>query len=674
MISRYRHMIMTFMTAAVLLCSLFSAAPVQASSGAPVSKVRIDVLDTIELKIGTSIPLNLSSYVIDCEDDTVSIAEINWYKQDRENNVEAAETGDAFTAGSWFMEVLFEDPNDSLPLGADISLVVTVGDWSEVSGDWTCEDEDSTEKRYSSPVFEIAPLSGSCGENAAWKMNLTTGKLRITGSGPLDDHSSPDVPWASYKDRIKSVSFADGITRIGDSAFESCFSLQTVSFPANLKEIGAYAFSDCEALKTMNLPDELEVIGQEAFSGCELLSGLKLPAKLKTIGDSAFSECAALTEVEIPESVTTIGDSAFRDCESMKNALLPFSLAALDEDEIFAGCRKAKVLFDLTGAAVDNVQNLTYTGKALTQTPVVGDSSIVILKKKRDYKITYENNLHAGTATMIVTGQGRYTGSLWKTFKIRRVSLKKNQDVKVEDIPDIKYTGEQLTPVPVVTYGANSLKSGTDFTTQYTGNIEIGTATVQIKGKGDYTGTVKKQFRITKFTEEERKSIESAEVTGVENQTYTGKRLKPAITVMIEDTVLKRGTDYKLSYKNNKKIGKASVTIRGIGEYKGSRTETFSIVPKKTRLKKLTATKKTIRAAWVRMNSSITGYQIQYATDKNFESVAGQKRISGADKGTYTIKKLKRHKTYYVRIRVYKKVGKKRYYSSWSKVKKVRTK
>ena len=656
-----------------MLVSLFAFAAVAEGSGT-IRKLRVDVLSNSKLSFGETALLSLSEYVIDCEDDTVEISDITW-TYDPENGEDgdyAMEDGELFHAGSYHMGITFLDPNDSLPRGADNSLEITVGNWTEVSGDWTLNFSEGDEKRFISPEFEIAPLSGSCGEDASWKFDPKLGKLHITGSGPIEDHSSPDVPWAAYKEKIKRVVIGDEITRIGDSAFESCFNLVSVSMPSALTEIGSYAFSDCEALQSISLPKGLTVIGQEAFSGCEVLSAVKLPKKLKTIGDSAFSECDALTEIVIPDSVETVGDSAFSDCKGLKKASLPFHLAPLDEKEVFEGCTAASVKFSLNGASVDNVRKLTYTGKELVQKPVVGDASVVILKKKY-YTVSYKDNVNAGTAVMTITGKGRYEGTLTASFKILRVNLKKNEDVKVADIPNMKYMDEPAKPDVTVTYLGETLTRGTDYTVKYQNNNAIGTATAEIRGKGNFTGTLKKTFKLTKYSEEERKTIRVAEVTGLDSCVYTGSKQRPEIKVSIEETELKKGTDYKVTYKNNKKIGTAKVVIRGIGEYKGSRTETFSIVPRGTKLKKPKATKKTIRVRWVRLNSSISGYQIQYSTDKTFKTGAKAKRIGGADTGEYTIKKLKRKTTYYVRIRTYKKVGKKRYYSAWSNAKKAVT-
>ena len=168
--------------------------------------------------------------------------------------------------------------------------------------------------------------------------------------------------------------------------------------------------------------------------------------------------------------------------------------------------------------------------------------------------------------------------------------------------------------------------------------------------------------------------IAGASLSGIKNKVYTGKTLTQAPAVKLGGKTLKKGTDYTLTYKNNKAVGKATVTINGKGSYIGTITKTFTIVPKATSLIKVTAAKKAFTVKWKKQAADTTGYQIQYSTNKSFKSgtqiliVAKNKKVSAQ------IKKLKARKKYYVRIRTYKKVGNTNYCSAWSKIKTVMTK
>lgn len=158
----------------------------------------------------------------------------------------------------------------------------------------------------------------------------------------------------------------------------------------------------------------------------------------------------------------------------------------------------------------------------------------------------------------------------------------------------------------------------------------------------------------------------------VNNQVYTGKALNPAVTVRYGGTTLQRDIDYAVSYKNNKAIGMATVTVTGKGDFTGTAKTTFKINPKAVSGLKLTAGKGKLTIKWNK-GSNITGYQLQYGLKKNF-SGAKKVDISKASIVNGTIKNLKKGKTYYVRIRAFKKIGKTTYWSAWSPAKKAKVK
>ncbi len=136
---------------------------------------------------------------------------------------------------------------------------------------------------------------------------------------------------------------------------------------------------------------------------------------------------------------------------------------------------------------------------------------------------------------------------------------------------------------------------------------------------------------------------------------------------------LKKNRDYTLSYKNNKKVGVATVTIKGKGQYAGAtRTCTFKIVPKGTAVKSVKAGKKSFTVKWKKQSKQTSGYQIRYSASKSMKG-AKTLTVSGAKKTTAKIKKLKAKKTYYVQVRTYKQVGGKNYCSEWSQKQKVKT-
>ena len=158
----------------------------------------------------------------------------------------------------------------------------------------------------------------------------------------------------------------------------------------------------------------------------------------------------------------------------------------------------------------------------------------------------------------------------------------------------------------------------------------------------------------------------------VRDKTWTGKPLEPAVTVTDGDRTLVKGVDYTVSYADNRDVGIAVATVEGKGNYTESVNVTFRIKPRGTTLSKLTGGRKKITVKWRKQTKQVSGYQIQYGTQKDF-SDAGRLTVKGAKSDKATLEKLKARKTYYVRIRTYKKVDGHRIYSAWSKTGTVKT-
>lgn len=170
------------------------------------------------------------------------------------------------------------------------------------------------------------------------------------------------------------------------------------------------------------------------------------------------------------------------------------------------------------------------------------------------------------------------------------------------------------------------------------------------------------------------KSIKGAVVSGIKDKTYTAKSVTQSLTIKLGSTTLKNGTDYTVSYKNNKNIGTATVIITGKGKYSGSIKKTFTIKPKTASVKSFKSSKKKhAKVTWAK-DSKVSGYQIVYATNSKFTK--GKKTITVKSYKTTskTIKSLKSKNTYYVKIRSYKIVKSKKIYGAYSKVKKVKVK
>ena len=177
------------------------------------------------------------------------------------------------------------------------------------------------------------------------------------------------------------------------------------------------------------------------------------------------------------------------------------------------------------------------------------------------------------------------------------------------------------------------------------------------------------------------KTVKIAKVSKIKlsktKYTYNGKKQTPSVTVKdSKGKELKVNTDYKVKLPSSRKnVGtyEVKITFKG-SKYSGSKTLSYTINPKSTKLSKVSAKKKGFEAKWKKQSTQTKGYQIQYSTDSKFKS--GNKTVTVNKNSTTkkTISKLKAKKKYYVRIRTYKTVGKQKYYSDWSKSVKVTTK
>ncbi len=288
-------------------------------------------------------------------------------------------------------------------------------------------------------------------------------------------------------------------------------------------------------------------------------------------------------------------------------------------------------------ASISNVNSsYTYTGKAISPNPTVkvGGKTLV---KNTDYTVTYKNNTKVGTASIVIAGKGNYSGSLTKTFKIAAVSsLKSLSKASISNVSSsYTYTRKAITPNPTVKVDKVTLKKNTDYTVSYKNNTKVGTATITIKGKGKYSGTCTKTFKIS------AKSLSKASISNVSSSyTYTGKSITPNPTVKVDKVTLKKNTEYTVSYKNNKKIGTATITIKGKGNYSGSLTKKFTIVKKNTLIISTISRKSytgkqikptvTVKANGVTLKKN-THYTVSYGKNVN----AGTGTVTVKGKGKY---------------------------------------
>ena len=176
------------------------------------------------------------------------------------------------------------------------------------SGDRYCPDCDT--------VFEKGYTYWNEG-NLTWKLDAD-GTLTISGTGAMKNYDYNDNPSPVYNNsNVKKVVIEDGVTSIGNSAFNECISLTSITIPDSVTSIGTYAFSGCRSLTSITIPDSVTSIGAYAFQSCSNLTSITIPDSVTSIGASAFNSCSGLTSITIPDSVTSIGSYAFYNCKNL---------------------------------------------------------------------------------------------------------------------------------------------------------------------------------------------------------------------------------------------------------------------------------------------------------------------------------------------------------------------
>ena len=525
----------------------------------------------------------------------------------------------------------------------------------------------------------------------------------------------------------------DGTVSVGDYAFYYCVNVSSITVPGSVRSLGEGAFGNCSSLTKAVLNEGLEEIGEYAFQSSSGIRDIIIPASVKSVGKNGLCLSSGC-RIRVLSTDTVGADDAFRDLALIagkKDSTL--QKYAEDHGRTFVEL-SADNRIPLQNEWFEQITpEYEYNGKS-HEPEIESSESAPELEQGSDYEVTYENNINAGTATIKITGKDIFCGTVERSFKItpdengmyvcyfaennetylettfkgKKVEpevvidgLVRGKDYTVtyvnnekpgearaeltgignykgsetlyftiygklpaaDPIADQTYTGNEITPDIVIP----GLKAGEDYYMYYEDNQYPGVATVTIYGTGYYKGTATIHFKIIKKTE---KFVSNVKLNRT-SYTYTGKTIRPSVTVTVNGKKI-GASAYKLYYKNNKNSGIGTVQVRGTGKYSRiNKTITFKILPPKTLLTGLKKANRSFIASW-KKNIQATGYQIQYAADSRFTKERKTVTVGKQSATRYKISGLKNKKTYYVRIRSYKRVGKKILYSSWSTVKKIR--
>ena len=279
----------------------------------------------------------------------------------------------------------------------------------------------------------------------------------------------------------------------------------------------------------------------------------------------------------ITDKTASIGvkGSKHKECTVCKKVLETAEIPALSRISI----SKASVTLSTSTYA--------YDGKA-KKPGVMVKLNGKTLKNGTDYTVSYSNNTKVGTAKVTITGKGNYTGSVSKTYSIKN-NFKK---ATISGISNKSYTGKNITQSITVKYNGKALKKGTDYTVSYSSNKNIGTATVKVAGKGSYTGTITKTFKINPAKQEMQKLTakskaffvdwaQKGSATGYEIQYATNSKFTSAKKVTITNNKTDKTTVSKLSGKKKYYVRVRSYTTVKGTKYYGAWSASKSVTTKK---------------------------------------------------------------------------------------------
>ncbi len=552
--------------------------------------------------------------------------------------------------------------------------------------------EESTSEDSSAGI-----LTGLLGANLTWSLDLY-GTLTVSGTGDMCDVSFSDsllqgslssslLDFLAIIGMIRKIVIEEGVTSIGDGAFKSCPLLTDVSLPEGLLSIGENAFSGCNSLTSLELPDTLTNIEDQAFAGSGITE-ITIPKGVTSIGSEAFGSCTDLKTLDFgtncPSSISSDAFSSITATVYYNNFLNNWSS---DKRSSYGGSitwtEKAISLFKCECRLTTDT--LTYNGTAQEPefTLTYDDTS---LNSGVHYTVSYASNTNVGNATMTLTGKGSFSGTLQRTFTIKqadqpvKLSLSKN--------PVSVGQGSILT--------VEGAKGTTTFRSTDTSVVEIdSTGKITTNGVGVamllVSSTATANYKEFKGSPLNPASQTIIVVTPGRTSLITAKSqskgfkvswgyVKGATGYLLYRNGTKIATidsGYTLSYTdtagntNGTKYTYKIVATSAYGNSTLSRsTSTYKVASPKILIGSNTSYRQmTVR--WEK-NAKATGYQLQYSKTSGFSSGVKTTTFTSASTVSKVFSSLTKGQTYYLRIRAYKTVGSKKYYSLWSSKKVVK--
>ena len=363
--------------------------------------------------------------------------------------------------------------------------------------------------------------------------------------------------------------------------------------------------------------------------------------------------------------------------ENVKNKIDGIGEVTLSSSSTIKAARSAYNA--LTADQKKQVTNYDVLQKAESELSDLQKADAVVTKIKNIGKVTLKSESkikQARTAYDALTDAQKKLVSNKDVLEKAESTLKELQDAKAADVKAAEEVTNKISAIGDVTLESeDAIKEAR---TAYDALTDAQKELVSNKDVLEKAETTLKELKDAKDADDAKVAATPKSITLSNTRyIYNGKVQKPQVTVKNAKGEVIKG--YTVKYAGNcKNVGKYKVTLTFKGDYNGTKTKTFKIAPKSVTVKSLKAAKKRFDVKWSKQTTQVTGYQVQYSTDKNFVKAVKNKKITKNSVVTKTVKNLKSKKVYYVRVRTYTTVKyngeQMNLHSDWSKVKKVTVK
>lgn len=472
-------------------------------------------------------------------------------------------------------------------------------------------------------------------------INLPKGLESIYSRAFISCSNLTNLTLPSTLKRIDELAFSDGprfknneltvpkgVTTITSRSFDNIKDLKTINVENGVTTIEKYAFADNDSLTRVNLPSSITSVAntackyynEEKYSTCDIYidkykDSIPCYSNWGTTGTIYWKARDFKNTTDNTVVISDVADQTYtgsliapnitvscNDVELVKDT--DYTVSYSNNKNVGTATISITGIGDYTGTITKNfnivardisdttigsIPNQTYTGNSISVLPVITYNGAT-LTKGTDYTLTYSNNVNVGTGTVTVNGVGGFSNSKSNNFTITSASI---NNAVFTDIETVKFSGGKLYPNFTVTVDGRELVKNTDYTVEYSNNVQVGTGNIKITGIGNYTGVAETTFTVNPYDPYDNRDpidMSTLHPTITGTFTYNKAEQKPVPTIvyqtynnetstMLEYTLVE-GKDYNLTYTNNINAGTATLTATGIGIFEGYCEKDFTINPK----------------------------------------------------------------------------------------------